>query len=228
MFKVCKKCGKEFLATSEFFSKSPDNKDGLLGSCKECLSLYSKRRWLAITQSDEYELFREKQNELHREYNKRHYQKNRESILEYKRNYYMSNLEKMRSISKKTREKNKETRKMRAKKHRDTIKDKIRVYKQGRHSLKHQLPSTLTLTQWEDTKQYFNNECCYCGQTLPLTQDHFIPLNHGGGYTKENIIPACRACNCSKSDRDFIKWYYSRDYYSIDRELKILTYLSLT
>ena len=42
------------------------------------------------------------------------------------------------------------------------------------------LPSTFTNTQWEQTKLYFNNVCCYCGEKLTLEQDHFIALSKMG------------------------------------------------
>ncbi len=58
-----------------------------------------------------------------------------------------------------------------------------------------------------------------------LHQDHFIPLTKGGGYTKENIIPACRSCNASKQNADFEEWYPQYEYYSKEREQKILDYM---
>ena len=60
---------------------------------------------------------------------------------------------------------------------------------------------------------------------MPLEQEHFIPLSKGGGYSMGNIIPACRACNASKSDKDFFEWYPEYKYYSEERENKILDFL---
>lgn len=38
--KTCKKCGKEFLKTEDYFRKSPTTKDGLEGQCKSCRKKY--------------------------------------------------------------------------------------------------------------------------------------------------------------------------------------------
>ncbi|MGN0843605.1 MAG: HNH endonuclease [Kiritimatiellia bacterium] len=44
--------------------------------------------------------------------------------------------------------------------------------------------------------------CHYCGKKFPpdqLTMDHVIPVARGGTSTPGNIVPACRACNKTKS-----------------------------
>jgi len=88
------------------------------------------------------------------------------------------------------------------------------------------LPATLTLNQWKQIKEDFNYQCAYCGKHLEnLTQDHFIALENGGEYTKENIIPACMSCNTSKRDKDFFEWYPQQDFYSKEREKRILEHL---
>lgn len=58
-----------------------------------------------------------------------------------------------------------------------------------------------------------------------LTQDHFLPLSKGGEYTVNNIIPACKNCNCSKQDKDFSEWYSKQEFYRKERELKILEHV---
>jgi len=62
------------------------------------------------------------------------------------------------------------------------------------------LPSTLTKEEWLKTLNIFKNSCAYCGCTW-TDKDHFIPLSKGGGFTKENIVPACKKCNTTKQDR---------------------------
>lgn len=39
----------------------------------------------------------------------------------------------------------------------------------------------------------------YCNEELPLTNDHVVPLSRGGSNNIDNILPACKGCNCSKS-----------------------------
>ena len=40
--------------------------------------------------------------------------------------------------------------------------------------------------------------CFYCGQKLPLTPDHVVPLSRGGSNSVDNILPACFSCNAQK------------------------------
>jgi len=47
-----------------------------------------------------------------------------------------------------------------------------------------------------------NFTCQYCGKTgYPLTLDHVMPRNRGGGYSWDNLVTACPVCNRRKSDR---------------------------
>lgn len=88
------------------------------------------------------------------------------------------------------------------------------------------LVADYTYLQWVKTKKVFNNKCAYCGVEHTLSQDHFIPLCEGGGYTRNNIIPVCHMCNSSKRNLDFFEWYPQQEFYSKDREEKILNYLN--
>lgn len=75
---------------------------------------------------------------------------------------------------------------------------------------------------WQETLEFFNHKCAYCGQSnKPLTQEHIIPLSKGGYYTKQNIIPACHFCNTSKKDRNLLDWYPTKEYFSERRLNKI-------
>ena len=83
----------------------------------------------------------------------------------------------------------------------------------------------MTLKQWNYIKGKFNNKCAYCGEEKLLEQEHFIPVNKGGEYTSNNIIPACKHCNSSKQDSNFFEWYPKQDFYSKEREEFILNHL---
>ncbi|MDH5159833.1 HNH endonuclease signature motif containing protein [Heyndrickxia oleronia] len=84
-----------------------------------------------------------------------------------------------------------------------------------------------TAEQWEFCKRYFNYRCAYCGKYGKLTQDHVKPLSKGGNNTVDNIVPACRSCNCAKHDNELTFWYRNRPFYSPERESKIIEYLTL-
>lgn len=44
------------------------------------------------------------------------------------------------------------------------------------------------------------SQCVYCGE--PATEgDHLVPLARGGKHCRENIVPACKKCNCSKGTK---------------------------
>lgn len=62
------------------------------------------------------------------------------------------------------------------------------------------LPATLTLKQWRQTLEDFDNKCAYCSDGNYEVLEHFIPLSFGGGTTVHNCVPACYRCNRAKSD----------------------------
>lgn len=76
---------------------------------------------------------------------------------------------------------------------------KHRQAKNRRRQRKRSLPSTLTAEEWEDTLDVFGHKCVYCGSSGELHQDHFVPVAMGGGYTADNIVPACPECNHKKN-----------------------------
>jgi 5-methylcytosine-specific restriction endonuclease McrA len=64
----------------------------------------------------------------------------------------------------------------------------------------------LTDVQWAALKTAWGG-CAYCGVTdTPLQRDCVLPLSRGGRYTVDNIVPACRSCNASKSNTEATRW----------------------
>lgn len=86
--------------------------------------------------------------------------------------------------------------------------------------------SELTEDQWELAKAYFNNTCAYCGKKTNLTKDHLDPLANGGKLINQNTIPACRSCNSSKKDHQWLAWFQKQKFYDKDRAKKIADYIS--
>ena len=157
-------------------------------------------------------IFREENVEELLKYHEIYREINKDKIAENSRKYYKENLEKRKTDHKLWTQKNSE---------------RLSIYKQKHYAKKLLLPSTFTIHQWGNAKQYFNNLCCYCGHKSPLEMEHFIPVTSGGGFTASNIIPACRSCNASKHDKDFFEFYPKYKYYSKERENKILKFLGL-
>lgn len=207
-FKKCTKCC-ESLALSNFY-KGSNYKDGLRPICKECTKLSSKKYYEKNKQS-----IVDKRKE------------NKEQILDYIKEWQKNNQEKVASYKKKWKKDNPEKVKLGNKLYysKPEIKKKMNLHVNLRRARKAKLEATLTKDEWENAKLYFNNCCAYCGTKETLTKDHFIPVVKKGGYTKENIIPACRSCNCSKNKNDFDEWYPNQEFYSKETENKILTYL---
>jgi 5-methylcytosine-specific restriction endonuclease McrA len=67
---------------------------------------------------------------------------------------------------------------------------------------RNQLLYTLTEAEWSDILSAYSYTCAYCGaSSKALLQEHVLPVTQGGGYTKENIVPACVSCNTRKGSR---------------------------
>lgn len=85
---------------------------------------------------------------------------------------------------------------------------------------------SLSTKEWHETLEYFNYECAYCGSNKNIHQDHVKAFSNGGKYIKNNIIPACSRCNCSKSNNDMETWYKSKEYFDGERLNKIKVFIS--
>jgi 5-methylcytosine-specific restriction endonuclease McrA len=225
--KICSKCKRELPATNEYFAKSKDSKDGLRWQCKEC-SRKASREWY-------------KENIDHvKVYDKKYSEENRELILKRKRKYLEEHKELERKRKREDYYRNKETRKAKHKewlennkdktlqRQREYYKEKPEVFseiRQRRRSRKKNVEHNFSWEEWENCIEHFQHKCAYCGKKKKLQQDHFIPLNNGGEYTTNNIVPACKSCNSGKCDRDFFEWYPTKEFYSKKREKFILDYL---
>ena len=224
--KICTKCKVEYEASAKYFYKDKNRKDGLYPQCKECVKERS-RRWNFENKEKhlEYNKMWRKENESHvREYEKSYYQENESHKREYTKSYYQENAERRKRYSRLYRENNKTKRLEYNRKYREENKEYHRSYMRRRNSHKRNLASTLTINQWRHAQSYFNHNCAYCGSATTLEQEHFWPLSKGGGYTRTNIIPACRSCNASKNNKPFEEWYPTHESYSPEREAKIYQY----
>ena len=64
----------------------------------------------------------------------------------------------------------------------------------------------LTPLQWSQIRAAWAG-CAYCRAVgVSLQRDCVLPLSRGGRYTVENIVPACRSCNASKSNDEVTSW----------------------
>lgn len=244
--KKCIECGEEKEATIEFFTKSKTNKDGFQGKCKACKREYWKQYYKE--NSDKIKAntkaYRDANPEKVKTTNKAWIQANPNKEKARHKAYREANTKKVKArdkaYNKVYRDANPEREKARSKEYREANPDKMKAYDkewakanpekcrqigQLRRARKRALPCTFTLEQWEETTQYFNNCCAYCGEEKPLAQEHFIALSKGGEYSHKNIVCACKSCNSSKNAKAFSVWYPQQTFYSKKREKSILSYL---
>jgi len=156
-------------------------------------------------------MWRENNKQMVKDYSQRYYILNKDELVEKSRIFHRDNKE-LSSTS-----------------HSKWIKnnlEKCTMYGEKRRTLQRKLPASFTTTQWVNLILIFDNKCAYCGKETKLQQDHFLALSKGGEYTSNNIIPACKSCNCSKHDKNFFIWYPKQKYYSKTREKKILKFLN--
>ena len=195
--KICSRCNMEYPVSTEYFYKDKNGLYGLRSICKICQKKY-----------------REENKEKIKKSKSEYYQNNKEKIEEHKKIYRLNNKDKVAKWHKNVQNKNKEK----------YLEDR-RKYSQKRRAILNGLDNDFTEEDWLYCKEYFNYSCAYCGNTNNLTQEHVIPVTKGGSYSKNNIIPACTACNCSKQNEDMNIWYKNQSFYDVNKERKIYQYI---
>lgn len=108
--KTCTKCGRELLATPEYFTRTSSTRDGLHTQCKECRQKHNRAYW-----QENREAINERQRESYPErreralaYHKRWREKNREYDLAKKREWYQQNRDQNLANSRAWRAQNRE------------------------------------------------------------------------------------------------------------------------
>lgn len=235
--KTCLKCGKELSFGN--FGNDKRHKDGLIETCKGCISEYNRARRLgnrekyaAATRAwqkanpEKAKAWHKANPERTNAAHKKWYEANLGKIKTTRRARYLANTEKEKAAVKVWREANLEKYNIAHKAWNEANPEKTKQYVHRRRAAKRSLLSTLTVTQWEDIKQHFDKACCYCGKEELLHQEHFLALSKGGEYSHDNIVPSCQSCNSSKGSKDFFDWYPKFKHYSKKREKVILEYLN--
>lgn len=161
---------------------------GILGGiCNSCQSTNYRHRMGRVFLDKHAARERERRQRMGDEYRERDRVRNvarRDYRLKYCRDYYQKNIETF-----------KENHRIWRKSH-----PKLRNIRKRRYTArKAQLVATLTAMEWECIKDSFDHCCVYCNRKMQrLTQEHIIPVMHGGHYTQFNIVPACQSCNSRK------------------------------
>jgi hypothetical protein len=227
--KTCSKC-HESKNESEFYFRSIDQK--YASDCKTCRSIQRKEQYL-----ENPDKFRARGREYNRKNSaaisirrKKYYQEHAKEICErvnkyrkahpetikfIKREYYLANKDKWNSKHNNWAINNPEKEAARHKKWAQDNPEK-KAAKSHRHEALKRGANIVDFSSrdWEELLMLYDHHCIYCGKKETkddiLTQDHVIPVSHGGNHTKDNIVPACHSCNCSKHNKPLLVWMYSR------------------
>lgn len=224
--KMCPVCKTEKPLTTEYFGKDSHTISGFRWKCKECQKLErkSKKEYMANYR----EKHKEKHKEYCKEYGKKNWKENKEVIKEKHKKHYEANKDVILAKNRASYHNNID--KERERSHKYSIseagKESSRRRHHSRKAKEKRVKNGFTLSDWNTVKEHFNHCCAYCGkESKRLTQDHFVAVSKGGGYTKDNIIPACLSCNSSKRDNDFYEWYKKKPFYNQQRVDKIEEFL---
>ncbi len=72
----------------------------------------------------------------------------------------------------------------------------------------------------------WDNRCAYCGSDRAYTLDHVHPKSRGGPTRRNNLVACCATCNIQKSDVEWMVFHRAQDFWTVDRELKILEWVN--
>lgn len=173
--KICPKCGEWKLLID--YHKNRNRPDGLTYYCKSC-ACSASRLW--NDKNTDYRIIRDREyRRLHpRPKSTRKKLSSEDQRLHrtiYARKWRKQNREAYRAINR-------------------------RVSRRHWHR-KRAAVGTYTEAEWQALCAQHHYCCVCCGQRLPLTVDHIVPLSKGGTNFIDNIQPLCRSCNSRKHAR---------------------------
>ena len=208
--KQCTKCEEWLPETVEYFYMRNKSKPerGFNSECKECTKVDTKRWQQEINPS--------KYKEIKRIYKENNFEKYNNGISNWRKN-------------------NKEYISLYNKEYQNKHPDKIKEYNAYRQMHKKHI---INKQEWQACKDYFNNECAYCGllaenhtrtykgelQVIDLHKEH---VDHNGLNDLSNCIPSCQSCNSTKNRKSLDEFYNPNNLNFIqeryDRIMKWLT-----
>lgn len=160
---------------------------------------------------------------------------NQQRTQEMQNKYYMDNREKRLQEFREWYITNKDERRIYYSEYLKNNPDKIREYSAFRRMHK---THNINKQEWQQCKNYFNNECAYCG--LPLSEHYYTRngitkngdfhkehVDHEGVNNLSNCIPSCQSCNSVKNRKTLDEFYNENNpNYTIERYNKILQWLN--
>lgn len=80
---------------------------------------------------------------------------------------------------------------------------RFRAYNKRRKAIEENTTGTVTTEALNELLREYEGLCFYCGVNKQEAFDHVIPISRGGLHDIENLVPACKRCNSSKSNKLF-------------------------
>lgn len=185
--KICTKCGKEYPATPEFWSRDMMGSLGLKSQCKLCRS-EQERDWRKANP--------EKERVRHRRWRKANPEKMRAMFRRWRK----ANSEKMREAIRLWRKAHPERVRERVRRWKRANHEKVRASNHRRRARERQANGSFSDN---DIRQMFaaqQGQCYYCACDIGAGYhvEHKIPLSRGGTNYPDNLALACPACNLKK------------------------------
>jgi len=195
--KRCSYCNK--IKALDEFGKHAGHRDGRVTRCKLCTKkIYQENREYYLEIKRKYRR-NEKNREKELQAKKVYRQSNKEKILEYNKVYCRLNPEWAKKQARLYYWRNRGKRLIKVKEYKRNNRALYNELDRKRRSIKENLPTTLTKEEWSELLECYSYRCYYCRKKVDkLQKEHKIPLSRGGGYTKDNIVPACKSCNSRK------------------------------
>jgi len=218
--KKCPKCN-DVKNSNEFY----ENKGRFSSYCKNCLKQTSKeniekRKQYRIDNIDKIKTQKKKwrdENKHHIKLKKKLWaEENKDKIKQNYNKWKNENKEYLKAYHKQWAEENRNHLKEYQKNWREENKDYIKKYnKQNPHIItnarikrQNKINDRITKDEWFEIMFLYDFKCFYCDLILNnnYTLDHIIPISKGGKHCFDNLIPACRSCNSSKTNKIFPIW----------------------
>lgn len=206
--RTCRKCGKEYPATKEYFRTS----SGILTrKCIPCDRARSRAYYRLHAQKlrDYQNAYREANLELVRERKKEYYLKNADKLRTKAIYYRNRDIEKARAYDRKRGKERREKHNEYNRKWKKLNPEVSRKESRRRRALKHRAEGTHTPKDIELLMRSQKGLCWWCGAPIhgkKYDVDHRIPLNRGGSNAPENLCITCPSCNRSKQDKLPQEW----------------------
>ena len=149
-----------------------------------------------------------KAKEERKEYQRQYYLDHKEELKESQRLYRITHKEELKESKRQYYLTHKEERKEYEHQYFQTPEGKATLQRSqtARRARLALIANSLTCEEWYAILEEHEFKCAYCGCSLldlfnPPTRDHIVPISKGGDNVKENIVPACKSCNCKKGNK---------------------------